>query len=69
MVQGTTITEENKNDITTYSCCMNTSKGIYYYKTYTNSQITAIKMTEKEKSRNELSIYNLIEKQQINYIH
>ncbi len=69
MVQGSTITEENKSDITTYSCCMNTSKGIYYYKTYTNSQITAIKMTEKEKSKNELSIYNLIEKQQINYMN
>lgn len=67
MVQGTTVTKEGKNDITTYSCCMNTTKGIYYYKTYTNNQITAIKMTEKEKNKKELSIYNLIEKQQINY--
>ena len=67
MVQGTTITKENKSDITTYACCINTTKGIYYYKTYTNSQITAIKMTEKEKNKKELSIYNLIEKQQINY--
>lgn len=67
MVQGTTVTKEGKNDITTYSCCMNTTKGIYYYKTYTNNQITAIKMTEKEKNKKELSIYNLIEKQRINY--
>ena len=67
MIQGTTITKEGKNDITTYSCCMNTNKGIYYYKTYTNSQITAIKMTEKEKNKKELSVYNLIEKQQIKY--
>ena len=66
-VQGATITKENKTDITTYSCCMNTNKGIYYYKTYTNSQITAIKMTEKEKNKKELSVYNLIEKQQIKY--
>ncbi len=66
-VQGATITKENKTDITTYSCCMNTNKGIYYYKTYTNSQITAIKITEKEKNKKELSVYNLIEKQQIKY--
>ena len=69
MVQGTTITKENKNDITTYSCCINTSKGIYYYKTYTNNQIIAIKMSEKEKNNKDLSIFDLIEEQQIKYIN
>lgn len=69
MVQGTTITKENKNDITTYSCCINTSKGIYYYKTYTNNQIIAIKMSEKEKNNKYLSIFDLIEEQQIEYIN
>lgn len=69
MVQGTTITKENKNDITTYSCCINTSKGIYYYKTYTNNQIIAIKMFEKEKNNKYLSIFDLIEEQQIKYIN
>ncbi len=69
MVQGTTITKEDKNDITTYSCCINTSKGIYYHKTYTNNQIVAIKMSEKEKNANCLTIFELIEKQQIKYIN
>lgn len=69
MLQGTTITKENKNDITTYSCCINTSKGIYYYKTYTNNQIIAIKMSEKEKNNKYLSIFDLIEEQQIKYIN
>lgn len=67
MVQGTTVTKEGKCDITTYSCCINISQGIYYYKTYTNNQITAIKMTEKEKRKNELSVYELVEEQQIRY--
>lgn len=67
MVQGTTITAEEKYDITTYSCCINTSKGIYYYKTYTNNQITAIRMKENEKNKKELSIYHLNEEQQIKY--
>lgn len=67
MVQGSTITQENKYDITTYSCCINIDEGIYYYKTYNNNQITAIKMTDNEKNKSELSIYELIENQQINY--
>lgn len=67
MVKGTTVTKENKNDITAYSCCINANKGIYYYKTYTNNQITAVKMTEKEKNSKKLSIFNLIEEQQIKY--
>ena len=67
MVKGTVITKEGKNDITVYSCCINTTKGIYYYKTYTNNQITAVKMTDKEKNRKELSIYDLIEEEQIYY--
>ena len=65
MLQGTTITK----DIKTYSCCINTSKGIYYYKTYTNNQIIAIKMSEKEKNNKYLSIFDLIEEQQIKYIN
>lgn len=67
MVKGSTITKEGKCDITTYSCCININKGIYYYKTYTNNQINAIKMTDVEKNKQELSIYNLIEEQQIKY--
>ena len=67
MVEGTTITKDGKNDITLYSCCINTSKGIYYYKTYSNSQITAIKMTEEEKNKKCLSVFDLNMKQKINY--
>lgn len=69
MIKGTTITKDGKYDITTYSCCINTNKCIYYYKTYTNSQITAVKMTEREKNKKELSIYNLLEEQQIKFVN
>lgn len=65
MIKGTVVTKEGKNDITAYSCCINTTKGIYYYKTYTNNQISAVKMTDKEKNNKELSIYDLIEEEQI----
>lgn len=69
MVRGSTITKNNKYDITNYSCCININKGIYYYKTYGNNQITAIKMNENNMNSNQLVIYELIEKQQINYIN
>ena len=69
MVRGSVITEDNNYDITTYSCCINTTKGIYYYKTYNNNQITAIKLNSVNMNDNKLSIYELIEKQQIKYIN
>ena len=67
MVRGTNVSENDRYDITTYSCCINTTKGIYYYKTYENNQITAITMDEKNMSSSNLYIHELIEKQQINY--
>lgn len=35
-------------DITTYSCCINAGKGIYYYKTYDNSRLTAVDMHHED---------------------
>lgn len=67
MVRGSTITKDGKADFTVYSCCMNTTEGIYYYKTYANHQITAIKMTDTEKQKKELSLFPLLERQQIRY--
>lgn len=67
IVRGTTMTKDKKWNITTYTCCVNTTKGIYYYKTYNNNQITAVKMTEENKNSYKLSIYDLEEHQQIKY--
>ena len=69
MVRGTTITKNKNYDITNYSCCINITKGIYYYKTYDNHQITAIRMNENNMNSKKLDIYELIEKEQINYIN
>lgn len=52
---------------TIYASCCNTDKGIYYYKTYENSQVSAINMHNENLDTNELIIYNLESKQQINY--
>lgn len=36
--------EEGKYEITIYTCCCNADKGIFYYTTYDNHQITAVDM-------------------------
>ncbi len=54
-------------DKTIYSSCCNTDDGIYYYKTYENSQISAVNMHHENLDKEDLIIYNLINEQQINY--
>lgn len=44
MVRGTVITEAGTYDVTTYSCCINTRTGTYYYKTYDDSRIRTVDM-------------------------
>ena len=56
---------EDKYEITIYSSCCNMDKGIYYYKTYENSQITGIDMYKENLESNELVSYDLIKNQQI----
>lgn len=52
-------------EMTVYTSCCNTDKGIYYYKTYENSQITAVDMHRENLEGNALISYPLIQGQQI----
>ena len=52
-------------EITVYSSCCNTTKGIYYYTTYENNQITGINMHAEDLDGNQLIISPLIKTQQI----
>lgn len=45
---------------TVYSSCCNTDKGIYYYKTYENSQICAVDMHAEAIDRKDLISYPLM---------
>lgn len=56
---------EDKYEITIYSSCCNTDKGIYYYTTYENSQITGIDMYKEDLEGSKPVSYPLIEGQQI----
>ncbi len=54
---------------TVYSSCCNTDRGIYYYRTYENSRITAVDMHNEELNRDSIISYPLITNQQIHYIN
>lgn len=58
-----------KYEHTIYSSCCNMDKGIYYYKTYDNSQITGIDMHRENLESEELVIYPLINSQQVNWVN
>lgn len=56
---------EGKYEITLYTSCCNVQKGIYYYTTYDNHQITAIDMHKEDLNKDIIIRYPLINEEQI----
>lgn len=56
--------EDGKNEITVYSSCCNADRGIYYYRTYENSQISGVDMHRENLDGEQLVSYPLIREQQ-----
>lgn len=54
-----------KYEITIYTCCCNADKGIYYYTSYNNHQITAVNMFNEQLDNTELIRFPLISGEQI----
>lgn len=52
---------------TLYSCCCDTEKGIYYYTTYGNRQLTAIDMHKADLDSASLFAFPLVTEQQIRW--
>lgn len=52
---------------TQYTSCCNTDKGIYYYKTYENNQISAINIHHEDLESDSLISFKMIYRQQIRY--
>ena len=57
--------ENDLYEITIYSSCCNTDKGIYYYRTYDNSQILAIDMHRENLDGAQVISYPLLKNQEI----
>lgn len=54
---------------TIYSSCCNVDKGIYYYTTYENSQITGVSLDCEDLESSQLITYPLITGQQIKWVN
>lgn len=57
--------DNNKYELTIYTSCCNTNKGIYYYTTYDNHQITAVDMNKEDLDGEKIIKYPLIVEEQI----
>lgn len=58
---------DNVFEITIYTSCCNADKGIYYYTTYGNHQITAVDMNKENLDSNRLIAYPLLTGEKIKF--
>ncbi len=65
--RGCCVLEEDKCEITIYTCCCNADKGIYYYTAYDNHQITAVDMNRENLDLTELIRFSPVAAEQISY--
>lgn len=56
---------EGEYEMTIYSSCCNTDRGIYYYTTYENNQITGVDMHRENLNGSTLAAYPLVQGQQV----
>ncbi len=61
--------EPGKYEITIYTSCVNADRGIYYYTTYGNHQITAVDMHRENLDGSALVRYSLIGSEQIHFMN
>ena len=66
-VEITDYEKNGKYEITIYTSCCNLDKGIYYYTTYNNHQISAVDMHRENLDSDKLVRYPIILNQNINF--
>ena len=67
--RGCCLLENGKYEITLYSSCCNADKGIYYYTTYNNRQISAVYMNHEDLESSTLVRYPIIQKASIHTVN
>lgn len=63
--RGCCILDNGKCELTLYTSCCNINKGIYYYTTYDNHQISAINIHKENLDSSNIIRHSLIENEQI----
>jgi choloylglycine hydrolase len=66
-VRGSVRLADGNCVMTVYSSCCNLEKGLYYYTTYENRQITAVDLHREYLDGTELISYPLLREQQFRY--
>lgn len=59
MARGMVLTEEGREDITIYSCCVNARSGAYYFRTYDNHRIQKVDLRGEDLEGSRLTSYEL----------
>ena len=59
VVKGSVVTPDMKDEYTIYSCCVDTEKGDYYYKTYFDTNIRKISMNNVDLDAQKVYVYPL----------
>ncbi len=67
MVEGLCRTDAGSWDVTGYSCCINATKGRYYYTTYHNRRISCVDLYRTAPEGDEIISYPLEEQESILY--
>lgn len=65
--RGCCALEDGKYEVTLFTSCCNMHRGVYYYTTYENHQISAVDMHRTNMAGRRLCIYPLIQGEQIRY--
>ena len=66
-VRGCCEVAPGKHEITLYTSCCSAQRGIYYYTTYDNRQITGVKLHSADLDSAQLTAYPLVDTQQIRW--
>lgn len=62
MVRGSVVMPDGQLEMTTYTCCINATRGHYYYTSYHNSGLTAVDMHKEDLDGRELIQYPMEQK-------
>ncbi len=65
--RGCCVLDDGRCEVTLYTSCCNASRGIYYYTTYDNHQITAVDMHREKLDGEKLVYYPAIKEEQIRF--
>ena len=67
IIRGSVLSQNDACDTTTYACGINATRGIYYYRTYTNNQLTAVALRQENLDAQILRIFPLVVSQQVSW--